>query len=371
MRVAIDSGPLSSGHAVRGVGVATKALIESLLKYNKNNNVKIEPLDFNTSDLSKFDLLHYTSFNPYFLNYPKIGSLKIKSVLTVHDLIPLIYKKQYASGIKGYIKFLENRYLISKVDRIITVSETSKKDIVRLLKVDEKRISVIYWAPGQKFKRVIDKEKLLKVKNNYRLPNRFVLYVGDVNYNKNLSTLVEACSKVNIKLVVVGKQADNINQLIENYKGLEGPKDMLRFLLGKSHPELSHFNKLSSLLSSSNVFLTGYVKDEDLAAIYTLASVYCQPSYYEGFGIPVLEAFACETPVVIAKTQALVEVADNAALTADPYSQKDMADKVNTLLNDTTKRLHFIREGAKRVKDFSWEITANKTIEVYEKLLKY
>lgn len=369
MKVAIDSGPLSGGHSVRGVGVSIKGLIESLLKYNADRNIKIDPVNFSASDLTSYDILHYTAFNPFFLNYPRIGNIKCKNVLTIHDLIPLIYKNHYPPGLKGAVKFQVNKFLAKKADAIITVSETSKKDIIRLMNIDQQKINVIFWAADEIFRNGVKNSDLSEIRKLYKLPEKYILYVGDVNYNKNLSTLIEACDLVGIPLVIVGKQASNVDDLISSWKNLSGPRDLYRSLLGKTHPELLHFNNLLSLMQKSNVITTGYVPLKDLVGIYNLATVYCQPSYYEGFGIPILEAFSSGVPVVISKTQALVEIAGGAALIADPYSAKDFAEKISSLLKDSTQKLHLVRAGRTRVKDFSWEETVKETIGVYRKVM--
>ena len=369
MRVAIDSGPLTGGHSVRGVGISTKGLMDSLLRYNTDKDIIIEKVDFSNTSPLDFDILHYTSFNPYFLNIPRLGSAKGRIILTIHDLIPVIYKNNYSPGIKGELKFQMNKLLVKYADKIITVSETSKKDIIRILGVNEKKIEVIYWAPDETFREILDKSSLSEISSKYRLPNKFILYVGDVNYNKNLSTLIEATTLAGIPLVIVGKQASNIDELTISWSNLNGPMDFIRSLQGKPHPELFHFKKLSSLIKERHVVLTGFVPSEDLIGIYNLASVYVQPSLYEGFGIPVLEAFVCGVPVVISKTQSLVEIANGAALTADPDSAEDFSEKIKSLLNDNSVKLHLIRAGKTRVKDFSWKKTAEATINIYKKII--
>jgi glycosyltransferase involved in cell wall biosynthesis len=369
MRVAIDSGPLSGGHSIRGIGHVVKNLIDSLQKYNNDKNIKIEPVDYLTADLSQYDILHYTTFNPYFLNYPRIGTFGSKIILTIHDLIPLIYQNQYPPGYKGLMRYQINKLFVKKADMVITASETAKKDIVRFLGIDPKKIKVIYWAADDIYKESSNVKALSDVRDIYKLPKKFVLYVGDVNYNKNLPILIEACSIIDVPLVLVGKQASKIDELTLSWKNISGPRDMVRSLFGKSHPELAHFEKLLSLIRSNNVITVGFVPASDIVAIYNLASVYCQPSYYEGFGLPVLEAFSCGVPVVISKTQALVELAKGGALIADPNSAEDFAEKISSLLKDSTDRLHLIRAGKTRSKEFLWEKTARNTIEVYKHLV--
>lgn len=369
MKVAIDSGPLKSGHAIRGVGISVKKLIEAFEKYNNNNNIVIKALDFSSSNLDDFDVIHYTSFNPYFFNHPRVGSKGKKIIMTIHDLIPLIYKNHYPPGVKGELRFQINKIFLKSVDKFICVSETSKKDVVRILNINEKKIDVVYWGVDEIFRKIFDKVKLTKLSKKYNLPNRFILYVGDVNYNKNLSTLIKACKIDKLPLVIVGKQAASIDELINNYSKQKSFKDDIRTVFGKLHPELNHLTELSKLIKDYKVLTTGFVPESDLVGIMNLASVYCEPSLYEGFGMPVLEAFACETPVVISKTQALVEVAGGSAAIANPNSAQDFADKISSLLTDSSDRLRMIREGRKRVEQFSWKETALQTLNMYKSLL--
>lgn len=360
MKVAIDSGPLKGGHAVRGVGAHTRELLRAL-------GDSVEPLDFSTLKTQNFDILHYTSFHPFFITLP-LKKLKAKVVVTIHDLIPLIYPKHYPGGIKGGIRLVINKFLIRKnVDAILTISETSKKDICRFLRVKPEKVKVIYLAPRQIFKQIKDKDRLLKVKEKYSLPDSFVLYVGDINYNKNIPNLIKACKLAKISLVICGKQAFDIETLgVDDLSNLKGPRDWIRYLFGKPHPELAHYQELCrEFKENKKVMRLGYVSDEDLVSIYSLASVYCQPSFYEGFGLPVLEAFACGTPVVASKTQALVEIAEGGALFADPKEPKEIAKQITKVLNDEKTRKQLIENGFKIVKKFSWEKAAKETINVY------
>jgi glycosyltransferase involved in cell wall biosynthesis len=230
-------------------------------------------------------------------------------------------------GIRGFAKLVINKYLIRKnVDAIITISETSKKDICRFLGVDPKIVHVIYLAPREIFKK-------LEIKKRYGLPNRFVLYVGDINYNKNIPNLVKACKIAKIPLVIAGKQAKEVESLDLN------------------HAELKHLKNIDWL----GVLRLGFVPDSDLVAIYNLASVYVQPSFYEGFGLPVLEAVACATPVVAVKTQALVEILGDGINYADPRDPEKMAQSILSP-----------NKNIKLPRDYSWKKTAKETLKVYE-----
>lgn len=373
MKIAFNSNPLFSGHSFRGVGAYTRELAEEFKKLN-NKEIEIDALDFsadpNRLSTDDYDVIHYTSFHPFFISLPfKKPAAKI--VLTIHDLIPLIYPQHYPSGIKGNIRFFLNKFLVNYVDAIIAVSETSKKDICRFLEIKPEKIHVIYNAPREIF-RVIDTEQKETIKKKYNLPDKFVLYVGDVNYNKNIPTLIKACKIINIPLVICGKHALDIEEIEMDIRNLEGPRDWIRFLFGKPHPETVHFKELlEEFKKNRKIIRLGFVSDEDLVAIYNLATVYCQPSYYEGFGLPVLEAFASGTPVVAAKTQALVEIGEDGALYANPNDSKEMAAKISELITNKEKRKQLVKKQEKIVKKYSWEKTAEETIKIYKKTLKH
>lgn len=348
MKVAIDSGPLVSGHAIRGIGAHTKLLMEHL---EKIEGVKVDVIDFSKNDLSKYDITHYPSFNPFFLTLPFRKPTK-RVVLTVHDLIPLIYPKHYPPGIRGRLNFFIQKILVKNVDAIITISETSKKDICRFLNVFPDKVKVIYLAPREVFREIKEPTILNEIRKKYSLPRDFVLYVGDVNYNKNLLGLAEACKLAHAPLVVVGKQAKS--EEIDR-KHIEN-RSFIRFL-----------NKFGG---DPLVIRVGFVPDSDLAVIYNLATLYCQPSFYEGFGLAVLEAFVSGCPVVASQTQSLVEIGEPACVFFDPKNSKDMAESISTVLTDEVLR-NQLRETAKVfVKNYSWGKTARETLEVYKEVLK-
>ena len=300
MKVAFVSGVNSNLDAVRGIGAHNSELFKQFEKLK----TQIEIVD----STKKADVTHITKFHPFFISLPFIKPSK-KVVLTIHDLIQLIYPKHYPPGLKGRINFLINKFLIWKnVDAIITISETSKKDICRFLRVQPDKVHVIYLAAKKIFKPIANHQSLITTRRKYNLPDSFALYVGDVNYNKNIPGLIEMCKEVKISLVIVGKQAYEI-------------RDKDREL---NHPELNHLKNLDW----SNVITLGFVPDEDLVVIYNLCDVYVQPSFYEGFALPILEARACGAWVIATRIQAHVE----------------------------------IMEGDR---SYSWEKTAKETLEVY------
>jgi len=327
MKVAIVSGASKDKDALRGIGVHTSELFKAL-REGSGKNIDIPEISLN-DDLSKFDVVHFTSFRPFFISLPFTKPKNTKFVLTVHDLIPLIYPNVYRPGIRGAINYLINKLLIKRyVDAIITISETSKKDIVRFLKIDPKKVHVIYLAP----KEIFEKKKVTK---KYKLPRKFALYTGDINYNKNIPNLIKACKLANMPLVIAGKQAEEVESM-----------DL-------THSETAHLKGISF----GNVIRLGFVPDEVLVDLYNLATVYVQPSFYEGFGLPVLEAVACGTPVVATKTQALVEILGKDLDCVDPNNPEDLA---RSILNPN--------KNIKLPREYSWRKTAKITLEVYAKI---
>lgn len=365
MKVAIDQGTLVSGHAIRGIGVHTRELIGALKKLSGENGVEVDAFSFdgNPGRLKDYAVVHYPYFHPFFLTLPAKKPAK-KVVLTIHDLIPLIYPKQYPPGLKGKARFLIQKQRLKNVDAIVTISETSKKDICRFLGVNPNIVHVVYLAAKEVYRKVTDKEKLTQVRKNYKLPDNYVLYVGDVNYNKNIPNLIKACRLAKLPLVIAGKQALDIEELGQSLKILKGPKDWARYVLGIPHPQLAHYESMvREFKKSKDILRLGFVPDEDIIALYNLASVFVQPSFYEGFGLPVLEAMACGTPVVAARTNALVEVGGDAALYADPHSPEDMAEKIKEAIKD---RANLSKKGIERARNFSWKKVARETLEVYK-----
>lgn len=343
IKVAVDTGPLIEGDIGRGIGFHTEAVISYL---RKNKDLDVDTVNFKTADLTKYDILHYPKFNPYTSKLPLLK--RAKTVITIHDLIYLIYPKAYPPGIKGRLRYILNKIFLLQVDAIITISETSKKDIVRFLKVNPEKVYVIYLAARDMYKKIEDKNVLDNVRLKYKLPERFVLFIGSMNYNKNVMNLAIACEKLRIPLVIAGKPP------------VEGLGD-------KVHPEVVPYKELiDKYCNDKNVIFLGFVSDLDLVAITNLASVYCQPSLYEGFGLPILEAFAVHTPVVASNIQTHREIAGDAVLYAMPEKSADIAEKIKSFLNSPSLRKQYVTRGLTQLKKYSWEKCAKETSNVYD-----
>lgn len=328
MKIAIDSGPLTSGDSVRGIGVYTRELLKALGMHG---------VDVLREDLNKYNLVHFTRFNPFQISVPLSKPKNTKFILTIYDLIPLIYPSHYPPGVKGWLRWQTNKFLIKKnIDAIITISETSKKDICRFLEIDPKKVFVTYLATPQIFKKTDSVKWKQEILKKYNLADIFALYAGDINYNKNIPNLVKACKIAKIPLVIAGKQAGEVEKM-----------DI-------SHAEHKHLKGVNW----EGVARLGYVEVDDLVKLYNLAVVYVQSSFYEGFSLSPLQAVACGTPVAISKNQCHVEVFGNNFSYFDPNNPVDISQKI--LSPNKNKKLPRV---------YSWDYTAKETLEIYKQSL--
>jgi len=347
MKVAIDLTPLYSAHQFRGSGFYTKRLVEAMEKIAPKKGAELEFVK--STDKLLFveaDVIHFPYFSPFFLTLP--GKKLAKSVVTIHDLIPIKHLEHYPPGIRGRLRWEIQKRRLKKVEAVITDSEYWREEIPKLSGFPKEKIFVIPLSAGEEFKKSKVKSQKLKVKEKYQLPDNFVLYVGDVNWNKNVTGLVKAFEIFNFqfsifKLVLVGKAFEDNN--------LKETQEILQLI-----KELNLINQTKIL---------GYVPTEDLVGIYNLATVFCLPSFSEGFGLPVLEAMACGCPVVAGRTSSLPEICDEAAVLVDPYDINDIARGIKKAIENKEK---LGEKGIKQAAKFSWQQTANLTLEVYEKV---
>lgn len=354
MKVAINTLPLRSGHKDRGIGYYTHNLLEAL-----KLDDSIEVIEFsNLSEVNNVDLVHYPWFDLYFHTLPL--RKPYPTVVTLHDVIPLIFPNYYPVGFKGQFNLALQKLALGGCKRIITDSNTSKKDIVKVLKIDEEKISVVPLAVSDDF-RILPDTKILQIKRKYKLPDQFLLYVGDANWVKNLPFLVEGFSRIiqrsgleQVKLILAGgvflKKVENIN-----------------------HPELESLKAVNRIINKLNlsdrVIRPGNLEKEDLIGFYNLATVYIQTSFYEGFGLPILEAMSCGTPVVCSNSGSLTEIGGDAAVYFNPLNLSQFVSIISDILQNKSLQVKLSDLGLKRVKEFSWEAFAQKTKEVYFKII--
>jgi glycosyltransferase involved in cell wall biosynthesis len=285
----------------------------------------------------------------HFLNYtvPPIGKSK-KVVINIYDMI---YKK-YPQTMKRLSRFLLEKHLknsVHRADKIITISQSSKKDILEYFDLDENKIAVI--PPGidyELFNCKPTEKKLLEVRRKYSLPDRFFLSLGTIAPHKNLNTVFEAYSmlrkeiRTDYKLVVaggVGWKAKNILQMPCEL-GIE-----------------------------NDVFYTGYFSEEDKPILYKSAKAFMFPSYYEGFGMPVLEALASGIPTITANNSSLMEAGGDAALYVEARDAGTIAEKLTNIVGNEAFYKDNINKGKAYAQNFSWDDSTNRTLEIYKELL--
>ncbi len=331
MKLAIETSCLKSDSRFRGIGFYLTGLIRELSK-----NPSLQLIKFEHKLNQPADLIHYPGFNPFIRSLPLINSCPF--IVTVHDLIPLKFPAQFPPGIKGRLNWLIQKNLLRLSRAIITDSYASKQDILRFTSVPGRKVHVVYLAPDPIF-------KPQPSAHNFNLPQKFVLYVGDVNYNKNLPSLAVTCLKLNYPLVVVGKQA-----VIKDYD--------------RHHPENQALVEFQALVAANpgKIIPLGFVGNQDLVKIYNLATVYIQPSLAEGFGLPVLEAMACGCPVLSSRAGSLAEISGNAALQFTPKN-------LQRVWQSAALRQKLSQRGLIQAKRFSWAKAAAQTLKIYEQAI--
>jgi len=348
MKIAIDVSPLQSGHKIRGTGFYLTYLKRALLNYYPENDYHF--FTQNESIPQSVAVVHYPYFDPFFLTLP--FNKKHKTVVTVHDLTPLIFPSHFPAGLKGNVNWQIQRFNLRKVDGILTDSKASKNDIERIVGVSEEKVSVAYLAAGEEFTKVESgKLKVESLRKKYDLPDEFILYVGDVTWNKNLPRLLKAVSKITVPLVMVGKSLISTDFDKTN----------------KWNSDLIEVQKLSQ--QNKNVKMLGFVATEDLVALYNLATVFVFPSVYEGFGLPIVEAMQSGCPVIISHEGCMPEVGGSAVEYFDGYDTESLANAIIKVLNSKKLQKELSQKGFDQAKKFSWKETAGKTIEAYKKAL--
>jgi glycosyltransferase involved in cell wall biosynthesis len=269
----------------------------------------------------------------------------VPTVLTVHDMIFRLFPQHQKRLNFWYLNATMPLYC-RRADAIVTVSESSKSDIIASYGLDPAKVTVIYEAASPEF-RPAPPAAVEKVREGYGLPDRFLLHVGTIEPRKNLTRLVEALQRLReeglaIPLVVAGRRG----WLYHDF-----------------------FRRLEESPVRDAVHFPGYIPAADLPLLYNAAAMVAVPSVYEGFGLPVLEAMACGTPVVCSDVSSLAEIGGEAALTFDPHSVEAMAEAIRAAWTDADLQEEMGKRGLERAAKFSWERAAQETLAVYGRVL--
>jgi len=289
----------------------------------------------------KIDLIHQPCFSvPLFYKGPV--------VVTIHDIISILFPQtiKFASWI-FYSKWRPFSY--RKAKRIITISESTKKDIIRVLNIPEEKIRVIPLSYDERYLSKINANGINKIKKKYSLTDNYILHVGTLEPRKNLEFLIDVFSQVikiindqTLSLVIAGKKG-------WYYEGL--------------------FSLVKKLGLDKRIIFTGYISEQDKAAIYQGAKLFVFPSIYEGFGLPPLEAMASGVPVISSNTSSMGEVVGEAGILISPYNKTKWIKELSRTLQDEKLMEEMKQKNLQQIKKFSWDKTAKATIDVYKEAI--
>ena len=372
MKIGID-GRAAKWYRGTGIGTYTYQLINNLSKYdNLNHYLTFIPED---SDLNLKDnfSIEYTkdssnnnfwddvkvpnlleNFNMELYHVPQngvglSGNVNCPKTITLHDIIPLRMPQTVSDR---YLRIFNEEMpkILDNCDGIITVSEFSKLDIAEEFNFPKEKIFVTHLA-AEDIYRPIDRAYCKKfIKDNYKIADNFILYVGGYSPRKNIIGILEAFSllkdnlKEDLKIVITGKKGISY----EIYK-----------------------NKAIELGISNSVIFTDFIPLEDLPIFYNGAEVLVYPSLYEGFGLPPLEAMACGTPVIASNVTSLPEVCRNSAILIDPNDIDELCYSMERVLTDSFLKLTMIERGLSTSNNYSWKNTALNTIKAYESIINF
>ncbi len=286
----------------------------------------------------------------HFFNFIVPPNIIGKVIATIHDMTYILYPETMdKNNLKRITRDID--YSVKRADKIITVSENSKKDIIKYLNVPESKIEIVYnGVDYERFSKQYSQDEKEEVRNKYLLPEKYILYMGTLEPRKNIESVIEGFSilkqkyKNNIKLVIAGKKG----WLFE-----------------------SIFNLVGKLNLTEDIIFTDYVDENDKPLIYNMAEMFVFPSLYEGFGIPVLEAMASGVPVITSNVSSLPEVAGDAALLVSPKDKNAIAEQMNRILSDEKLKKELIYKGKVQCKKFTWKDSAEKLYKIYEQVLKH
>jgi glycosyltransferase involved in cell wall biosynthesis len=297
----------------------------------------------------KFDVYHYPHFD-----LPISISKRFKSVFTVHDLTYLLHRGVFQGA--EYFKRWYTKKIMSRgirhAEKIITVSDCTKNDLIGYFKMNGSivsKVETIYEACESNFMPLKDDDRIENFKQKWNLNKPYFLFIGERRPHKNLVRQIEAFHQMQ-------KQIDEELEFV---------------IIGKSYNDyFEPEEKAKQLNLEGKIRFLGYVEDNELPLFYNCATGFMFASLYEGFGIPILEAMACGTPVITSNISSTQEIAGDAALLVNPYQVEEISQAMLKIAGDTNLKRSYIQKGFERKKEFSWEIAARQTLKVYEDIFR-
>ena len=287
----------------------------------------------------------------HFFNFIVPPRIEGKIINTIHDLTFLLYPETMSeANLKRITRDIE--YSIKCSEKIVTISESSKKDLISKLHIPDQDIEVIYPGVDYEFYATTHTANdRARVRERYRLPNAYILYMGTLEPRKNIESIVKAFSLFREQS---GQEMEQVKLVLAGKKGWMYE---------------SIFEQVKCLGLEDEVYFTDYVKEEDKPIIYSEAKLFVFPSLYEGFGIPPLEAMAASVPVIASNTSSLPEVMGDAGVMVEPKDVQAIASHMYDILNNDEYAKDLIEKGLQQAKKFNWDDSAQKLYELYQNVL--
>lgn len=365
VKIAVDIREIKHNQ-ITGIGRFLKIFLDNISEQEKKNiylladndtDISLYGYPFNTINLkAPFTLWYDQIVIPKILNNENIDIfyspyyklpflLKCKKIITIPDLHFL--KPILRTGLsvmkpfRTYFKMALNR-----ADKVITISEFSKTEILRQFDISEQKIEVIYLGVDKKFK-PSNKEGADKLRDIYGVDFKYILYIGNMKPHKNIKGLIEAYNlldskdKNNYRLVIIAKKDENF-------------KELKKFV--------------GNLSLDNNIIFLDFVPDDDLVLFYDFAEIFVFPSFYEGFGLPPLEAMACGTPVISSYSTSLREILGDSALYINPYDMIEISQKISSVLNDNKLREKLRSQGLIHAKKYDSAVFSHNLLEAIERV---
>jgi glycosyltransferase involved in cell wall biosynthesis len=285
---------------------------------------------------------------------------RMRTVVTIHDMGYMRFPESHTPSQRRYLR-LSTKWSARNAGRLIAISNTTRDDLVRYADVPPEKISVVHHGVSPRFQPIEDPNLIASTQAKYGITPPYFLYVGTIQPRKNLARLLEAFAQARTEARGLRTEQADTSVLSPQSSGLQ------LVIAGKHGWLTSEIERQSTQLFGSDspaVRFTGYIADADLPALLSGALAFVFPSLYEGFGMPLLEAMACATPVLASATSSLPEIAGDAALLIDPEDTAAIADGMARLASDTVLRDDLRARGLARAAQFTWERCAQETLAV-------
>jgi len=398
MRIGIDCRTILHPEKGEGAGLGhyTYQLVRHLLKIDKKNtyflffdrSVQKRRLDkFKQKNvlIRFFPFLQYKNLMPDDLSYLLVNATLDKekldvfhspdillprayqgaSIITAHDLA--FYKfPELISPEKPYLLKTIVSNILKQTKKVIAVSKSTAKDLQEIFDLDVEKIETIYHGIDKRFFKKRNLSEIKKVKKKYSIKKDYLFFLGTLEPRKNIIRIIEAYERFRDRLIQSLSNTKNKTKINQNI--------FSKYQLVLAGAEGHDFKKIKKKIVDSeyrnDIILPGYVEADDLGALFSGASLFVFPSLYEGFGLPILEAMAKGIPIISSNTSSIPEVTQNAAILVDPYNVAQIAQAIYLLLGDKTLQKKLITKGRTRVKSFTWEKCAKKTLGVYKQINK-